>query len=117
MIRHHDAAGIHRCLARRRFAPGIVRYAQAEEATRVLSGQMQPLVVPPYDAMCEQGRCVTTTAAGVPVQFDKAHLSYEGARLVIERFRSQGLLASGAAAPAGASQRPAATAQPAASRK
>ncbi|WP_132998842.1 acyltransferase family protein [Luteimonas arsenica] len=95
-------------------------YAQAEKATQAVSGRMQPLGVSfyaPFDAMCEQGRCVATTAAGVPVQFDKAHLSYEGARLVIERFRSQGLLASGAAAPAGASQRPAATAQPAASRK
>jgi len=76
-------------------------HAKAADAARVISSQVLPLGVSyyaPMDAMCQGDQCVAMTPAGVPMQFDAAHLSYEGARLVIARFRAQGLLASATAA-------------------
>lgn len=42
--------------------------------------------------LCSNGRCRTTTASGVPTQFDYGHLTYEGAAYVLSKLKSDGRL-------------------------
>lgn len=44
------------------------------------------------DAICPESRCLTTVHDGIPTVFDRAHLTFEGATFVLEKFKADGLL-------------------------
>jgi peptidoglycan/LPS O-acetylase OafA/YrhL len=47
-----------------------------------------------FDSLCSKGKCVNVTSEGVPLSYDYGHFTQEGAALVIDRLREQGLFAS-----------------------
>lgn len=47
-----------------------------------------------YQAFCRAGDCATLTSAGVPVQFDHAHVTREGSLMIAHDLRLQGVLDS-----------------------
>jgi hypothetical protein len=44
--------------------------------------------------LCGTRRCRTTTASGVPTQFDYGHLTYEGAAYILSKLKRDGSLVS-----------------------
>lgn len=71
------------------------RRDDAQATADFVEQQVRPVGASYYsviDTVCSEDACATTTPAGVPLQFDEAHLTYEGARMVLERLKQQGLL-------------------------
>jgi peptidoglycan/LPS O-acetylase OafA/YrhL len=43
------------------------------------------------DAICPETKCLTTIDDGIPISFDRTHLTFEGATFVLEKFKAEGL--------------------------
>ncbi len=68
---------------------------QVDALLRVaLAGHPRVTYLSPFETLCPQpaGSCRTTTAGGIPVQWDYGHLTADGADLLAGTWRDEGLL-------------------------
>jgi peptidoglycan/LPS O-acetylase OafA/YrhL len=72
------------------------RYAYSKKRARYLRSEIKDLKINYFsviDSVCPKGKCLLTDQHGTPLQFDYGHFTYQGALVVIDKLKKQGLLA------------------------